>query len=317
MKVEHSFLKKCIDEEVYMKILPKLKNIIKIIISLSLVIYLVSIVDWNIVFDLDRDFILYLMALVLIALFFLCFMVFRWDILIDRFSTIKPKISTLYQYYLIGSFFNIFFPGAIGGDVMRIHYSYKKYHLGIKKATAIVFFERIAGLLGLTLIFTFSIFFNEIIANKIDMDKEYILLIIPIVLIISIVFNKISFKKGYMISYRTISVILVLSMLGQFADILIAYILCDYFNLSITLGNLLTIMPLVYIVTVLPISIGGIGVREGAFVGLLSLYNVSASTAVIISFLMYFTRVLVGIIGWIVYINEGKSIKYLDSNQSG
>ena len=292
-----------------MNILLKSKNVIKIIISLSLVIYLVSIVDWNIIFDLDRDFIFYLLALVLIALLFLGFMVFRWAILIDCFSTIKPKISTLYQYYLIGSFFNIFFPGAIGGDVMRIHYSNKKYHLGIKKATAIVFFERISGLIGLTLIFSFSIFFNEIIADKIDIYQEYILLIIPIVVMISIIFKKISSKKGYMISYRTISVILILSMLGQFADISIAYILCEYFDLSITLGNLLTIMPLVYIVTVLPISIGGIGVREGTFVGLLSLYNVSASTAVIISFLMYFTRVLVGIIGWIVYIKEGKSMK--------
>ena len=279
-------------------------------------IYLISIVNWDIIFDLDSDFILYLMTLVLIALLFLGFMVFRWAILIDRFSKIKPKISTLYQYYLIGSFFNIFFPGAIGGDVMRIHYSHKKYHLGIKKATAIVFFERIAGLIGLTLIFSFSIFFNEIIANKIDIDKEYILLIIPIVLMISIIFKKISSKKGYIISFGTISVILILSMLGQFADILIAYILCNYFDLSITLGNLLTIMPLVYIVTVLPISIGGIGVREGAFVGLLSLYNVSASTAVIISFLMYFTRVLVGIIGWMVYIKEGKSMKNLQQPET-
>jgi len=270
---------------------------------------LITIVNWDIIFDLESDFILYLMISVLIALLFLCFMVVRWAILIISFSKIKPKFSMLYQYYLLGSFFNIFFPGAIGGDVMRIHYSNKKYHLGIKKATAIVFFERISGLIGLTLIFSFSIFFNEIIVNKIDIDKEYIFLIIPIVLMISIIFKKISSKKGYMISYSTISVILTLSMLGQFADILIAYILCSYFDLSITLANLLTIMPLVYIVTVLPISIGGIGVREGAFVALLSLYNVSASTAVIISFLMYFTRVLIGIIGWVVYIKEGKSIK--------
>lgn len=293
-----------------MKILLEPKNIIKIIISLCLVIYLITIVNWDIIFDLESDFILYLMISVLIALLFLCFMVVRWAILINSFSKIKPKFSMLYQYYLLGSFFNIFFPGAIGGDVMRIHYSNKKYHLGIKKATAIVFFERISGLIGLTLIFSFSIFFNEIIVNKIDIDKEYIFLIIPIVLMISIIFKKISSKKGYMISYSTISVILTLSMLGQFADILIAYILCSYFDLSITLANLLTIMPLVYIVTVLPISIGGIGVREGAFVGLLALYGVSASAAVVISFLMYFIRILIGIIGWVVYLKERASLNH-------
>ena len=280
------------------------KNVIKIIISLSLVIYLITIVNWNIIFDLDRDFIFYLMISVLIALFFLSFMAVRWAILISSFSKIKPKFSILYQYYLLGSFFNIFFPGAIGGDVMRIHYSHKKYHLGIKKATAIVFFERISGLIGLTLIFSFSIFFNDTIADKIGMDKKYILLLVLIVLMFNIIFKKISLKKGYNISYSTISVVILLSMCGQFADILIADILCHYFALPIRLENLLTIMPLVYIVTVLPISLGGIGVREGAFVGLLALYGVSASTAVIISFLMYFVRILVGTIGWGVYLKE-------------
>jgi uncharacterized membrane protein YbhN (UPF0104 family) len=264
-------------------------------------------IEWEIIFSLNGDFIFYLLALVLIALLFLSFMVFRWIILIDSFSKIKSRFSVLYRYYLIGSFFNIFFPGAIGGDVVRIHYSKKQYRLGIKKATAIVFFERVAGLVALTLIFSFSIFFNDAIADKISIDKEYALLVIPLVLLIGFIFKKAASKKGYVISYITIGAILVLSILGQFADILIAYILCSYFDLTVTLWNLLTVMPLIFIITVLPISIGGIGVREGAFVGLLSLYNVSTSTAVIVSFLMYFIRVLVGIVGWVTYIKEGKS----------
>ena len=299
-----------------MKILLEPKNVIKIIISLCLVIYLITIVNWDIIFDLDSDFILYLMTSILIALLFLGFMAVRWAILIRSFSKMKPKFSMLYQYYLLGSFFNIFFPGAIGGDVMRIHYSNKKYHLGIKKATAIVFFERISGLIGLTLIFSFSIFFNETIADKIGIDKPYILLLVLVALILNIIFKQISAKKGYIISYRTISTVIILSILGQFADILIAYTLCHYFDLPITLGTLLTIMPLVYIVTVLPISLGGIGVREGAFVGLLALYGVSASTAVVISFLMFFIRILIGIIGWAVYLKERDSLNYLQEDKN-
>ena len=222
-------------------------------------IYLASMVEWDIIFSLNSDFILYLVVLVLIALSFLSFMVFRWIILIDSFSKIKPGFSVLYRYYLIGSFFNIFFPGALGGDVVRIHYSQKQYRLGIKKATAIIFFERVAGLVALTLIFCFSIFFNDAIADKISIDKEYTPLVIPLVLLIGFVFKKAASKKGYVISYITIGAILVLSILGQFADILIAYILCSYFDLTVTLWNLLTVMPLIFIVTVLPISIGGIG----------------------------------------------------------
>jgi len=280
------------------------KNFIKIIISLCLFVYLTTLINWDIVFNLNYDFSIYVIVSVLIALLFLGFMAIRWTILIASFSNERPKFSILYRYYLLGSFFNVFFPGAIGGDIMRIHYSNKKYHLGIQKATAIILFERISGLIGLSLIFSFSIFFNHTIADHINIDKQYILLFPFIVWIVNIFVKKISYKKGYTVSYRTINIVIFLSILGQFADIFIAYILCYYFHLPITLGNLLTIMPLVYIVTVLPISLGGIGVREGAFVGLLALYGVGASTAVIISFLMYFIRILIGVIGWIVYLKE-------------
>jgi len=53
-----------------------------------------------------------------------------------------------------------------------------------------------------------------------------------------------------------------------------------------------------------PISLGGLGVREGTFSGLLNLYGIDTSTAIIISLLMYLIKVATGIIGYIAYLND-------------
>jgi len=108
------------------------------------------------------------------------------------------------------------------------------------------------------------------------------------------------------INYRDLSVILLLSGLGQFGDIVISYIFSLYFGLEITILNLMSIMPLVYVATVVPISLGGVGVREGVMTAGLTLYGVDVSDAVMISFLLYFTKVIVGLIGWFLYLKMGK-----------
>ena len=58
-------------------------------------------------------------------------------------------------------------------------------------------------------------------------------------------------------------------------------------------------MPIVYISTILPVSLGGLGVREGTLVYLLAKVGVLSSDAVALSFLIHFNRVAVGSIGGI------------------
>lgn len=62
-------------------------------------------------------------------------------------------------------------------------------------------------------------------------------------------------------------------------------------------------MPLVFIATVLPISIGGLGVREVSMIGLLAIFSVSSATAAIISLMLYLTNILVGLIGLPYYLD--------------
>ena len=67
----------------------------------------------------------------------------------------------------------------------------------------------------------------------------------------------------------------------------------------------MSIMPLVYVATVIPISLGGVGVREGVMTAGMALYGIHVADAVMVSFLLYFSKLLIGILGWVVYLRTG------------
>lgn len=81
------------------------------------------------------------------------------------------------------------------------------------------------------------------------------------------------------------------------SEIFIYFYFGHVMKIDVPFAFYLFVIPLVYLATVLPISLGGIGVREGVLVWFLSIAGVSASEAVLLAFLVYLNRVLVGTIG--------------------
>ena len=68
-------------------------------------------------------------------------------------------------------------------------------------------------------------------------------------------------------------------------------------GLSLPLRAFFAVVPMVYLATLLPISLGGLGVREGALVFLLARLGVPTSSAVTLSFLIYLNQVFLGMLG--------------------
>jgi uncharacterized membrane protein YbhN (UPF0104 family) len=104
------------------------------------------------------------------------------------------------------------------------------------------------------------------------------------------------------VRWQTLGAVLILSALFQAVDIFVVYLLAQSLGLGISLDRFFAVIPLVYMITVLPISLGGLGVREGALVVLLAQFGVAASDAVTLSFLVYLSRVAVAFIGGIVQL---------------
>jgi len=64
-------------------------------------------------------------------------------------------------------------------------------------------------------------------------------------------------------------------------------------------------IPLISFLLVLPISLSGLGVREGGYVYLFAQAGVSAPLALAMSLLFYALNVATGLIGGVLYVFEG------------
>jgi uncharacterized protein (TIRG00374 family) len=118
-----------------------------------------------------------------------------------------------------------------------------------------------------------------------------------------------SFKQ-----YKTALVkTLVYSFLMQFAIILNYYFIGLALGIDLELLTYVFISPIVATISMIPVSIGGIGLRENTLVFILISMGVSSEVAGIHSLLVFFMLVLIGIIGGIVYLArpyfEKRSVK--------
>lgn len=280
----------------------------KLTVSAVLFFYIISRINFDVLNLLNGFVIIYVLISIFITLLGIFIMTLRWNFLLRKIYQVRSYLNDLFKLYLIGTFFSIFLPGAIGGDVTRIHNSNKKYGLGLKRASIIILTERATGLIGVVLLFCFGSLIITDFYTSLKYDKFWIFFFI-LAIFASIILLKIYLKKKIALNYRFILLILFLSIVAQFSDIIIAYLYCSYFNVSISFFTLMVIIPIVYITSIVPISLGGLGVREGTMAVLFSLIGADPSIAVIISLLIYLSKVIVGGVGGIVYIktNNKKS----------
>jgi len=94
----------------------------------------------------------------------------------------------------------------------------------------------------------------------------------------------------------------VLSMICQVLGILAAYSLAWAINLKLAPVYFFMVLPMIWIITMVPISISGLGVREGAFVFFFAKVGVSDSAALLLSFLNFSQLIVLGLMGGIVYL---------------
>ncbi|MBC8390239.1 MAG: flippase-like domain-containing protein, partial [Actinobacteria bacterium] len=107
-----------------------------------------------------------------------------------------------------------------------------------------------------------------------------------------------SFKKYKMALIKT----LVFSFLLQFAVILNWYLAARALGINLTLTAFIFIVPVVSTITMIPISIGGIGLRENSLVFIMVAMGVTNEKAALCSLLILFMLILIGMAGGIVYI---------------
>jgi len=237
----------------------------------------------------------------------------RW-FLLSGILGITGKWFTFVGYYFIGLFFNFFMPSSVGGDFFKILFL-SKGQQGILIGSCSVLADRMIGLLTMLLTGALAVLlYPGVILSG---QKEWLfqisavgiaglLICIPLLFYLLRKFRPAFSEKLAVLMeiWQHPRVLLKIAVLSVFLNgLLVAIIIVLAANIGIELhpSYYFAIFPLTAIITVLPVSFNGIGLRESAFVYLLSLQNIPFEKAFTLSLCLFVIQCGAGLVGGIAY----------------
>ena len=314
--------------------------VIRIAISASLIAYLIKtqIKSFSDIVEIlkSSDKVLLLLSLSTHALGTYITAV-RWKALLKT-QKVKLGTATLSVTVLIGSFFNNFLPTSIGGDVFRTYDASKKGKIPLSTSASIILVERFSGVVSAATYAIIALFLGfTAIGHRSVIIPIVIFFVVSVILAFLIInpslfglgkisgrfrftrklteklfnfYNTLaSFKK-----YKLVLVeVLIFSFLLQFTVILNYYLAARALGINLNLTAFIFIVPVVATIAMIPISVGGIGLRENSLAFIMVAMGVNNEKAALCSLLILFMLIIMGIIGGIIYIVrpylEGRSKK--------
>ena len=242
----------------------------------------------------------------------------RWNLIVHRLGGDLPMGISLRLFY-IAVFFNACLWGAVAGDVVRAWLA-QRFAVGTRVALNSVLLDRIAPLCAVALLMLSTL---PLLVARVGVAAAMIpsalsiagLLTIPIIAQLHRLPQKwrrntiLRFIQSLGMATGTIFLvpsaavpILSVAILAQIGLSLATYIIAR--SLAIDIGPLdcLMLMQPVALITALPISIGGWGVREVTMVMLLGLIGVSSEAALALSVQIGLINLIVSLPGGLLWI---------------
>lgn len=295
--------------------------IFRLLVSLSLLAYLACLIDWRqAIVTLERIAKPFALAVPLVTLTGLAIASLRWRLILSD-NGVDFSAWQAFRGYWLGLFYGNFLPGVLGGEVVRVGICVQKTKCPVGMATAVVLLERVSGVIALLCI----LFGTQLAApataaallavensQRITMFAGAGFLAIVCVLATRKIWSRwlpqgeakgvwkfISSALATLVFLRghTLLKVVAVAVAFQTTDILAHFLLAQALHLHVSITVFFAIVPLVYLALLVPVSLGGLGVREGVMVLLLSRFGVATSDAVTLSFLIYLNRLLVGGLG--------------------
>jgi len=312
-----------------MELKPKLILVIKTIVSTALLVLVFTHVDlsqaWSRFQNLSWSFVIFALLYYTGCQWLSCW---RWQVVLWSSGHSVP-MSSLLSSYFAGMFLNIFLPGSVGGDVYRI-YRVAKATRDSEVALVSVFLERFTGLAALSGLALLGLPPAFKLVGRWDIILLFIAcvgMLVGAVLLISSPkiliwaepwleklhlnsvaarFAKIQILLRKFAQHRqALALSMGLSLLLQLAIVYYHYLIAQQLKIPISYLELLVFIPIIVVVTLLPISLGGIGLKEGLWAYLFNRIGLSVEQALLLS-------LTITALGWLLSL-PGAVILLLDS----
>jgi len=283
-----------------------LMTALKAVVSLGILAFLFSKVDLRSVLESLRSLHGAYVVLALIGYIALQFMgILRWRIMV-HVQGYGHAYGRLAAFYFAGLFFNLFLPTSIGGDLSRCYYLADN-RSDILRAMTTILADRVSGMTALICIAAVALLGNSVVIpvwmTLVTVGGAALLLLgLSIPFISPRFFRKFELPYRYWENPRWMAGSLAASFFIQLSVVFINMFIGHAVGVDIPWTFYFVFTPLVAVAGMIPISLNGLGVREGAYVYFLAQAGVAASQAlafaIIWLILITFTSVL-GSIGWL------------------
>ena len=254
---------------------------------------------------------------------------YRWQILARAQGDDVP-LGFLAKSYLVAQFFNNFLPTRFGGDIVRI-WDGSRYSRSLVKSSAIVMVDRFSGVIVLFLMAVIASLFRIDMARQIPVVWIALLLGLLGLVLIAVFFlpafarlfaalrlrgildrlrAKILLFRETILHYRTQKRAFLRAtfwaVLLQLNVILYYFLIGLALHLNIQLIDYFIFIPIVLVIQIIPITINGLGLREGSYIEIFKFYGISARSAVSFSLVDVGFNLVLGLIGGTIYVTRKK-----------
>jgi uncharacterized protein (TIRG00374 family) len=305
-----------------------LSLLLRISVSILLLVLLFKInkIDLQVLITDIRSTDKRLLAMGFLFFFFAYFLgFFRWQMLLKT-GGMNITLKRLISSFSGGVFFSIFLPSTIGGDLVRAA-DLAGHTKKAKEVIATVFLDRLSGYMGLVFVILLALLLGrDLVLDKVVFTSvsviTILLAIVLLVLFNNTIYSRITkwlsspgagkIKETIKNMHQEIHVfrnhkrMIILNLLTSFIIQLIVptgvYFIGLSLGVKIDFIYFLIFLPIISAVTLLPIAIGGLGLREGLFVVYFAKAGVVKQLALAMSLLSFSFVVFYAAIGGLIYV---------------
>ncbi len=222
--------------------------------------------------------------------FFASMIASSWRLL-SFFRSIDLKLDPRFNFrlYLLGLFYNFLLPGGIGGDGYKIYLLNKTYKLPAKKVFWAIMFDRLSGLWAIGLIIVALVFLIPQIDIQITIPLGIFVVGSAIYYFVAYKFFK-EYTKYFFEAHAK-------ALLVQGLQVLTIIFILFGQDFTEKYSPYLLSFLISALATIIPISVGGAGVRETVFTQLTKVFPMDKTLAVFLPGSFYLISLIVALSG--------------------